>query len=157
MSATRHEQYMQQALVQACQAQALGEVPIGAVLVYDDKVITVAKNTPISDSDPSAHAEINVLRQAAKKIGNYRLLNTTLYVTLEPCAMCAAAMIHARIQRLIYACDDPKSGAVTSHLQLFAQPMLNHRVYWQSGVLAAEASMLLKNFFKQKRVPLTWQ
>ena len=149
---TQHEKYMQQALVQARSAQSSGEVPVGAVLVHDDKVIAAAKNTPISANDPSAHAEINVLRQAAKIMDNYRLVNTTLYVTLEPCAMCAAAMVHARIQQLVYACDDPKSGAVTSHLQLFAQPMLNHQVRWQGGVLAAEASALLKNFFKQKRL-----
>ncbi len=145
---------MQQALLQARLAEALGEVPIGAVLVYNDEIIAVAQNTPISASDPSAHAEINVLRFAAKKIGNYRLLGTTLYVTLEPCVMCAAAMVHARIQQLIYGCNDPKSGAVKSHLRLFKLPMLNHRVSYQDGVLANEASALLKNFFKQKRALL---
>jgi len=146
-----HEVYMQRALDLARQAEALGEVPVGAIIVLNDTIIGAAYNTPISSNDPCAHAEINALRQAANHIGNYRLLDTILYVTLEPCAMCAAAMVHARIKHLVYACDDSKTGAVKTQLQLLQQPMMNHRVTWESGILATEAAAMLKNFFKVRR------
>jgi tRNA(adenine34) deaminase len=146
-----HEFYMQQALSLAADARAHGEVPIGAVLVLDGVIIAEAYNQPISLNDPSAHAEILALRSAGKALGNYRLLNTTLYVTLEPCAMCAAAMVHARIAKVIFATSDPKSGVVCSHLNFFEQPFLNHRVGWEGDCLQQEAAQLLTDFFKEKR------
>ena len=145
------ELYMQHALMLAKKAEKLGEVPVGAIVVLDNKIIGEGYNTSIHQHDPCGHAEINALRNAANAIGNYRLLNASLYVTLEPCAMCATAMIHARIKHLLYACDDLKTGAIKSHLQILAQPMMNHQVTWQAGVLAAEATLLLQNFFKRRR------
>ena len=147
----QYENYMQYALSLAKQAGAVGEIPVGAVVVLNDEIIGEGFNTPILQNDPCAHAEINALRQAANKIGNYRLLNASLYVTLEPCAMCAAAMVHARIQNLIFAATDPKTGAVKSHFQLLDQLIMNHNVVWQAGLLAKESSELLRNFFKVRR------
>lgn len=143
--------YMHHAIALAKQGETLGEVPVGAVVVLNDEIIGEGFNTPITTHDPCAHAEINALRAAAKKMGNYRLLGANLYVTLEPCAMCATAMIHARINRLIFAADDEKTGAVKSHLQLLNQPMMNHQVIWQAGMLAEPAGQMLKNFFKIRR------
>lgn len=147
---TDHD-YMQHALHLAKQAEAVGEVPVGAVLVLDDTIIAETYNQPINLHDPCAHAEILALRAGAKALQNYRLLNTTLYVTLEPCAMCAAALIHARVKRVVYAAPDPKSGAVVSCLQLFDAPFINHRVQYESGLLADEARALLQNFFRRRR------
>ena len=144
-------QYMQQALKLAREAQVNNEVPIGAVLVHNDEIIATTFNQPITQCDPTAHAEILALREGAKKLDNYRLLNTTLYVTLEPCAMCAAALVHARVKRLVFAAADPKAGAVVSHFQLLDSPILNHKVAWEQGVLADESAELLKGFFKARR------
>ena len=144
-------QFMQRALELARQASLLGEVPVGAVLVLDNEIIGEGHNQPIALSDPTAHAEIVALRQAAQKMQNYRLLNTTLYVTLEPCSMCLGALQHARISRLVYAASDPKTGAVESVCRLLDQP-LNHRIQWEKGLLAEESSQLLRDFFKKRRV-----
>lgn len=121
------------------------------MLVIDDEWVAQAFNQPISLSDPSAHAEILAMRRAASALGNYRLLHSTLYVTLEPCVMCVGAMIHARIGRLVYAASDPKTGAVNGALELLSHPVHNHQVTVTSGVCAEEASALLKAFFQQKR------
>jgi tRNA(adenine34) deaminase len=145
------EFYMKRALALAKRAEKAGEVPVGALLVLDDNIIAEGFNQCIMKSDPSSHAEMIILRKAGKKLQNYRLLNTTLYVTLEPCAMCAMAMVHARVRRLVYATDDPKTGAVNSHLQLLDHAIMNHRLSWESGILAEEASQLLKSFFKTRR------
>ena len=142
---------MQRALQQARCGQQAGEVPVGAVLVMDDECVAQAFNQPISLCDPSAHAEILVMRKAANTLRNYRLLNSTLYVTLEPCVMCVGAMIHARISRLVYAASDPKTGAVNGALELLSHPVHNHRVAVTAGICAEEASALLKAFFQQKR------
>lgn len=145
------QDWMRQALHLAEQAAAAGEVPVGALLVQDDVLIAEAHNQPISQHDPSAHAELQALRAAAAKCGNYRLLKTTLYVTLEPCMMCLGAMVHARIGRLVYAAADPKTGVIQSAAQLLELPFLNHRFSVTGGVLAEEAAQLLRTFFKQKR------
>jgi tRNA(adenine34) deaminase len=151
MSTTTDLHYMQRALELAREAQANDEVPIGAVLVHDDEIIATAFNSPIGHCDPTAHAEILALREGAQKLDNYRLLDTTLYVTLEPCAMCAAALVHARVKRLVFAAADPKAGAVISHLNLLDSPILNHKVTWEEGLLADESGELLKSFFKVRR------
>ena len=145
------EQFMRQALEEARRAAEAGEVPVGAVLTLDGRVISSAANRTITDGDPTAHAEIVALRAAAKAIGNYRLTGATLYVTLEPCAMCAGAMVHARVARLVYGCDDPKVGAVRGDLRVLEHPMLNHRVEVTSGVLADECAALLRGFFEARR------
>src|SRR6202022_539452 len=131
---------MQQALAEARESAASGEVPIGAVLVYEGRILARAGNRTIRDCDPTAHAEIVALREAAKIIGNYRLADTTLYVTIEPCSMCAGAMIQARVARLVYGCDDPKGGAVRSCFEVLTHPRLNHRVEVTAGVLASECA-----------------
>lgn len=143
--------WMQQALAQAKLAAEKGEVPVGAVLVYQNQVIASAYNQPIAEHDPTAHAEVVVLRQAAKILKNYRLLDTTLYVSLEPCAMCAAAMVHARIKRVVYGASDPKSGAIESVMRLLDQPHFNHQIDYQGGVLAEPCGQVLKDFFKGRR------
>ena len=143
--------FMLQALKQAQLAESMDEVPVGAVVVYKNEVIAVGHNQPIKDHDPTAHAEIIAMRNAAIFLKNYRLVGATLYVTLEPCAMCAAAMIHARIQRLVYGAKDPKAGAVASVLQLLDSPVFNHQLDYEGGVLASESSHFLKNFFKKRR------
>ena len=143
--------FMQLALAQAHLAEAAGEVPVGAVIVHDNTVIASGYNQPIQDHDPTAHAEVITMRRAALALQNYRLIDCDLYVTLEPCAMCAMAMIHARIRRCVFAATDPKAGAVGSVMNLFAEPAFNHRVEYRSGVLADEASQLLKTFFKKRR------
>lgn len=143
--------YMQRALELAQEAQTNGEVPIGAVLVHNNEIIAQTYNQPVKQCDPTAHAEILALREGAQKLDNYRLLDTTLYVTLEPCAMCASALVHARVKRLVFAAADPKAGAVISHFNLLDSPALNHRIKYEHGLLADESSELLKTFFKARR------
>jgi tRNA(adenine34) deaminase len=145
------EHWMRQALILAQQADQANEVPVGAVIVSHNAVIGKGFNQPIYSSDPTAHAEIIALRNAAQNLNNYRLPNATLYVTVEPCAMCAGAIIHSRIERLVFGATEPKAGAVCSHLQLFDQPQMNHRVEWQGGVLADEASVTVQAFFARRR------
>ena len=145
------ELWMEEALREARRALALGEVPVGAVVVYQGRVVGRGCNRPISAHDPTAHAEILVLREAGQTIGNYRLLECDLYVTVEPCAMCAGAITHARIRRLVYGCDDAKAGAVHSMLQILNHPKLNHHVEVTSGVLAARCMDLLQTFFRERR------
>jgi tRNA(adenine34) deaminase len=142
---------MQAALAEACAAAEAGEVPIGAVAVLNGEIIARAQNSVIRTDDPTAHAEIVGLRAAAAAIGNYRLNGVTLYVTLEPCAMCAGAMIHARIDRLVYAAADPKAGAAGSVLEVLNHPRLNHQIQVEQGILADEASELLRGFFRERR------
>ena len=145
------EQWMQRALGLAKQGEATGEVPVGAMLVKDNQLIAEDYNQPITRCDPTAHAEILVLRAAAKILNNYRLLNTTLYVTLEPCAMCAMAIIHARVQRVVFGAYDPKTGAAGSKLSILGTDALNHKVEVIGGVLEQEAGNLLKQFFSARR------
>ena len=148
---TTDERYMALALEEAKRAAASGEVPVGAVVVIDERVVSSAGNRTITDCDPSAHAEVIALRSAAQAIGNHRLLGATVYVTVEPCAMCAGAMIQARIARLVYGCDDPKGGAVRSCFSIFEHPALNHRVEVLGGVLAGHAVEMLQSFFAARR------
>lgn len=145
------QQWMQLALAQAEQAANAGEVPVGAVLVLDDQELAAEHNRTILNQDPTAHAEILVLRQAATLQGNHRLLNSTLYVTLEPCVMCVGAMIQARIERLVFAASDPKSGAVGSVMDLSSHPELNHAFSVEGGLMAEECAKLLRDFFKVRR------
>ncbi|MFK5893366.1 MAG: tRNA adenosine(34) deaminase TadA [Pseudomonadota bacterium] len=145
------EYWMLRAIEQAKLAEQHNEVPIGAVLVKDNKLIASGFNQPISSIDPTAHAEVVCLRNAAQQLDNYRLPDTTLYVTLEPCAMCAGAIIQARIARVVYAACEPRSGALKSVFQLFDNPALNHRAEVTSGILAEESSTMLKQFFKIRR------
>lgn len=144
---------MQRAYELAEQAAKENEVPVGAVLVLDNEIIAESYNQPIKLHDPTAHAEILVIREAAKKLENYRLINSTLYVTLEPCPMCTAAMVHARIKKLIYATDDLRTGAIKSVFHLANHAQLNHRIQCESGLLAEECEHLLKSFFQQRRNP----
>jgi tRNA(adenine34) deaminase len=143
--------FMQLALEQAQQAWALGEVPVGAVVVKDGELIAAGCNQPIGRHDPTAHAEIVALRAAAEKLGNYRLPGCELYVTLEPCAMCSGAMMHARLARVVYAAQDPKTGACGSVLDLFREERLNHHTEVVGGVMADEASAMLRGFFAERR------
>lgn len=143
--------FMRAALDEARKAALSGEVPVGAVLVADGRIMARAGNRTITDCDPTAHAEIVVLREAARAIGTHRLLGADLYVTIEPCAMCAGAMIQARIARLIYGADDPKAGAVRSCFSLLSDSRLNHRVEVVPGILAEESAALLQNFFAARR------
>jgi tRNA(adenine34) deaminase len=144
--------FMAMALEQARQAAAAGEVPVGAVVVRDGEVIATGRNSPVTDSDPTSHAEIVALRAAARAVGNYRLDGCTLYVTLEPCAMCVGAMLHARLARVVFGARDPKTGAAGSVVDLFAQRELNHRTVVQGGVLQEECGSLLADFFKERRM-----
>ncbi len=143
--------FMQEALDEARAAAAAGEVPIGAVLVHDGKTIARSGNRTIRDCDPTAHAEIIVLREGARVLGNYRLAGATLYVTIEPCSMCAGAMIQARIPRLVYGTDDPKGGAARSCFQILSDRRLNHQVEVTSGVLADECAAVVQSFFAERR------
>ncbi len=143
--------FMQEALEQARQAAAVGEVPVGAVVVRRGQIIASGRNAPIDSHDPTAHAEIAALRAAAQVVGNYRLDDCELFVTLEPCAMCSGAMLQARLKRVVYGAPDPKTGAAGSVINLFAQAPLNHQTALQGGVLAAECSALLQNFFRLRR------
>lgn len=145
------EKFMARALELAHQASTNNEVPVGAVLVKNNQIIGEGYNQPISLSDPTAHAEIIALRSAANSIGNYRLVDTTLYVTLEPCAMCVGAMIHARIQRLVFAASDPKTGAVCSVMNLLDSPIFNHKIQWSQSPYAGESAKLLQAFFQERR------
>jgi tRNA(adenine34) deaminase len=145
------QDFMLLALEQAQHAWRLGEVPVGAVVVKDGEVIASGYNQPIGSHDPTAHAEIVALRAAADKLGNYRLPGCELYVTLEPCVMCSGAMMHARLARVVYAATDPKTGACGSVLNLFEQEQLNHHTEVVGGVLADEASAMLKAFFAERR------
>ncbi len=142
---------MELALEQARAAEAAGEVPVGAVILLDGNVIAHSQNRVLRDHDPTAHAEIVAMRQAAHAMGNYRLTGCTLVCTLEPCAMCAGAMIHARIGRLVFAADDPKAGAVGSVLTVLNHPALNHRIVVERGLLAEESTSLLRAFFQRRR------
>ncbi len=143
---------MQAALALAGKAAASGEVPVGAVLVQGESLLAEGWNQPIAAHDPTAHAEVVALRAAGQALGNYRLADTTLYVTLEPCLMCVGAIVHARVTRLVFGAFDPKSGAVTSCQQGFEAPGLNHRVTSSGGVLADECGSILKEFFRARRV-----
>ena len=145
------EKFMREALKLARQAEAAGEVPVGAVLVKDGAVVATGWNHPIGAHDPTAHAEMVTLRAAARALGNYRLNDTTLYVTLEPCAMCAGALVHARVQRLVYGAADPKAGAAGSVFNLVRSDALNHRLEVEGGVLAEECGELLRAFFSRRR------
>jgi tRNA(adenine34) deaminase len=145
------ELYMEEALRCAQRALEAGEVPIGAVVVCDGKVIARGYNRSILDHDPTAHAEILALREAGAAVGNYRLSDCSLFVTIEPCPMCAGAMIHARLQRLVYGAQDPKTGADGSVMQVLNHPALNHRLEVRSGVLAGRCMELLQSFFRQRR------
>jgi tRNA(adenine34) deaminase len=144
-------EFMQIALEEARACAGAGEVPIGAVLIYRDEVLARGGNRTIRDCDPTAHAEIVVLREAARKLGNYRLAQTTLYVTLEPCAMCAGAIVQARVTRVVYGADDPKGGAFRTCFEVLTSPKLNHQVEVTTGVLSEEASSLLQSFFASRR------
>ena len=145
------ELWMEEALRSAQRALEMGEVPVGAVVVCQGKIIGRGWNRNITDSDPSGHAEIHALREAGVNLGNHRLGECELFVTIEPCAMCAGALVHARIKRLVYGADDPKAGAVRSVLQVLNHPQLNHKMEVQSGVLAGRSSDLLQAFFKNRR------
>ena len=151
MQAELDRQYMQQAIEQAQLAALAGEVPVGAVLVRDGQIISKAFNKPITNHDPSAHAEMLALRQAAEAEQNYRLPGTTLYVTLEPCTMCAGAMLHARVDRIVYGAPDPKTGAAGSVVDVFASKQINHQTSVNGGIMAEECGQLLKTFFKERR------
>ena len=146
-----HEDYMRHAIKLAKLAEQAGEVPIGALIVDDGEIIAEAYNAPIQNNDPSAHAEMIAIRRAGDALHNYRLVNTTLYVTLEPCMMCVGAIVHARIQQVVFGAYDLRAGAVESQTRLFEAPFLNHRVAWEGGVLSGECASLLQAFFKQRR------
>ncbi len=145
------ERFMRRAIDLAREAEAAGEVPVGAVIVRDGEILAEGFNRPISTHDPTAHAEMVALRAAAARIDNYRLTGTTLYVTLEPCAMCAGAMVHARVQRLVHAATDPRAGACGSVFNVVQNPALNHRLEVTPGVLGDECATLLRNFFAARR------
>ena len=143
--------WMQHAIKLAKHAASIDEVPVGAVIVKEDQLISEGWNQPITGTDPTAHAEIVALRSAAKVLDNYRLVNTTMYVTLEPCAMCAGALVHARVTRVVYGARDPRTGAAGSVFNLLDSEKLNHQVEVEQGVLEAECGLLLSEFFKNKR------
>ncbi len=143
--------FMRRALALAQEAERQGEVPVGAVVVFEGEIVGEGFNAPISEHDPTAHAEIRALRAAARRLGNYRLPGTTLYVTLEPCVMCAGAMIHARIQRLVYGARDPRTGAAGSVFHIADSEQHNHRLAITGGVLAEESAELLQSFFRARR------
>ncbi|MGH7960967.1 MAG: tRNA adenosine(34) deaminase TadA [Candidatus Binatia bacterium] len=143
--------WMAEAMREAAQAEAAGEVPVGAVVVRDGVLIGRGHNAPISVNDPTAHAEIQALRAAAQSIGNYRLIDTTLYVTVEPCLMCMGALVHARVKRLVFGCYDPKAGAAGSLYDVSADQRLNHQITVTAGVGEKECRVLLQRFFRNKR------
>jgi tRNA(adenine34) deaminase len=144
-------EFMELALGEARAAAAAGEVPIGAIVVHEGKILARSGNRTIRDCDPTAHGEIVVLREASRLLGNYRLTETTLYVTIEPCSMCAGAMIQARVPRLVYGADDPKGGAVRSCFEILSDGRLNHRVEVTAGVFAAECAAVMQSFFAERR------
>ena len=143
--------WMQLALDQAQAAAELGEVPVGALVIKDGEILASAHNRNLLDRDPTAHAEMVALRQAASRVGNHRLVGCEMFVTIEPCAMCAGAMIHARLARLVYGASDPKAGAAGSVLQVLNHPNLNHKMEVKAGVLQDECSEILQRFFKDRR------
>ena len=145
------EFYMAKALQLAEQAGAVGEVPVGAILVKDGEIVGEGFNQPISGCDPTAHAEIVAMRNAAKNLNNYRLSDCDLYVTIEPCTMCVGAMVHGRIRRVLFGALEPRAGALQSQLQLMNQSHYNHSIEWQGGVLAQECGDLISSFFRRKR------
>lgn len=145
------EYWMEQAIALAKNAQELDEVPVGAIVVLGGEVIGRGFNQPISGDDPTAHAEIIALRDAGRQLGNYRLPGSTLYVTLEPCMMCAGAMVHSRITRLVYGAPDAKTGVIDSYLDAFSQPVVNHKIEVTGGVMAQECGSMLTTFFRNKR------
>lgn len=145
------EYWMEQALVLADKAASEGEVPVGAILVLDNEIIGEGYNSPINCCDPTAHAEIQAIRNACKKLANYRLPNATLYVTIEPCSMCAGAIVHARIERVVYGATEPKSGVLVSQNRFFEEPFLNHSVKVEAGVLGDLASQKMSDFFQFRR------
>ena len=149
--AERDAQWMGVALAQAQQAANRGEVPVGAVLVRDSRIIGLGHNCPVSTADPTAHAEIVTLRDAARRATNYRLPGSVMYVTLEPCAMCAGALIHARVERVVAATPDPRTGAAGSAVQLFAPGLFNHDVCYEQGVMQAQSAAMLRAFFRGRR------
>lgn len=146
------ERFMRMALEEARKAGEEGEVPVGAVLVSGEDVLARARNGPIALNDPTAHAEVRAIRSAAAQRGNYRLPGTTLYATLEPCIMCAGAILHARIGRVVFGCRDPRGGAVESLYRLLGDERLNHCASWTGGILEGECSEILSGFFRQKRI-----
>jgi tRNA(adenine34) deaminase len=148
---SRDQHFMQEALALAAEGALLGEVPVGAVVVQDGVIIGRGFNCPISGSDPSAHAEMVAIRAAAQAVSNYRLPGSTLYVTLEPCSMCAGLIVHSRITRVVFGATEPKAGVVQSQGQFFAQPFLNHRVLFEGGVLGEECGTVLSEFFRMRR------
>lgn len=143
--------FMRRALELASEAAGVGEVPVGAVVVRDGEIIGQGYNAPVSSSDPSAHAEIVALRDAARRVGNYRLPGSVLYVTLEPCTMCIGAIVHARVERLVFAAREPRAGVVCSQGSDLDRPFYNHRVRWEEGLLAGESAALLQEFFRRRR------
>ena len=145
------ELWMQEALRAAQRALEAGEVPVGAVVVHDGKIVGQGFNRNIADSDPTAHAEVVALREAGAAIGNHRLGDCELFATIEPCAMCAGALVHARIRRLVYGADDPKAGAVQSVMRVLNHPSLNHHIEVRGGVLAGKCAELLQEFFRARR------
>jgi len=145
------ELWMEEALREAQRAASAGEVPVGAIVLCEEKIIGRGGNRNLTDNDPTAHAEIVALRQAAAAVGNHRLPECQMFVTIEPCAMCAGALIHARLRRLVYGADDPKAGAVRSALQVLNHPRLNHQMQITPGVLAARCGEVLQSFFAEKR------
>jgi tRNA(adenine34) deaminase len=148
---TPDELWMEEALREAGRALQAGEVPVGAVVICDNRIVARGFNRSIADCDPTAHAEIVALREAGKQLDNYRLSNCELFVTIEPCAMCAGALVHARIKRLVYGADDPKAGAVHSVMQVVNHAAVNHRMEVIGGMLAGRSSQLLQEFFKSRR------
>lgn len=146
-----HERYMRRALELAQQAETIGEVPVGAVLVANDHIIGEGYNEVIRLSDPSAHAEAQAIRAAGQQLQNYRLVDTTLYVSLEPCAMCAGLITHARIKTLVFAASDPRTGATGTAIEVLNHPSMNHKVEVVKGVLEEESAAILQNFFRKKR------
>ena len=150
-SPAEHEQWMRRALALADRASNEGEVPVGAVVVRDGELLGEGWNQVIAAQDPTAHAEIVALRDAARVVGNYRLPGATLYVTLEPCTMCAGALVHARVTGLVFAAEEPRAGVVCSTCSLLDEPWYNHKVSWQGGVLAEDSSARLRAFFQARR------
>jgi tRNA(adenine34) deaminase len=144
---------MRAALEQALEAGQRGEVPVGAVVVVDGEIVGAGFNQPIGGQDPTAHAEIVAMREAAKRLGNYRLGGATLYVTIEPCQMCVGAMVHARVARVVYGTREPKAGAIESAMRAHEHPALNHRMTATGGVLEEECRQMIQGFFREKRTP----
>lgn len=143
--------WMQQAFAMAARAETLNEVPVGAVVVLDGKIIGEGWNQPISGCDPTAHAEIMALRDAARRVNNYRLPGATLYVTIEPCTMCAGAIVHSRLARVVFAALEPKAGAVVSCTKVLDQPQMNHKLEYEGGVCGEQASEMMQRFFQRRR------